>query len=151
MSYNLDFTDEEFSNIVLKNENNEVHVRTNAFDDNEAWRWKEVFTKKNNISFNVQKLSKSVSSTFHEKFICIFGDKHHKGVRQIYTGCGVKMDIKIKLITKATCNKDKDVRAHPCTVIIEGVHNHHTESASALHQLPETRDALFQNFDLGCW
>jgi len=68
----------------------------------------------------------------------------------VISRCGVK--IKIRLIMKTTCKRDKDVRTHPCTVIIEGVHNHHTESASALQQLrvlPETRDAFFKYFDLG--
>lgn len=62
------------------------------------------------------------------------------------------MDIKIKLITKHTYMKDKDVRTHPCMIIIEGVHNHNLQSASALQQLrvlPETKEAYFQYFNLG--
>lgn len=60
------------------------------------------------------------------------------------------MDIKIKL--RNTYKKDKSVRTHPCMIVIEGVHNHHTESASALVQLrvlPEIKDAFFKYFDLG--
>lgn len=87
------------------------------------------------------------TSTYSRKNICIF-----LFIYFIISRCGVKMDIKIKLITKVTCKRDKDVKTHPCTVIIKGVHNHNTESASALLQLrvlPETIDAFFKYFDLG--
>ena len=77
MSYNLDFTNEGFSNIVLQNEKNLVHVKTNAFDDEEAWRWKTVFTKHNNIAFNVDRLCNTARCVFHEKFMCLHGEKRH--------------------------------------------------------------------------
>ena len=70
----------------------------------------------------------------------------------IISRCSVKMDIKIKLITKVTCKRDKDVRTHPCMIMIEGVHNHPTEAASALQELripQETRDTFFKYFDMG--
>lgn len=90
-------------------------------------------------------------------FVCVLNVSTGTGTyckKKMYviSRCGVKMDMKIKLITKTTCKRDRDVKTHPCTVVIEGVHNHHTESASALHQLrvlPETRDAFFKYFDLG--
>ncbi|KAK3881742.1 hypothetical protein Pcinc_013825 [Petrolisthes cinctipes] len=85
-----------------------------------------------------------------EKFICINGDKRHKGTIKTCTGCNVTMDIKIKLITRHTCKKDKDVRTHPCMIIIEGVHNHHTQAAlQQLRVLRETKDDYFKYFNLG--
>lgn len=66
--------------------------------------------------------------------------------------CSVTMDMKIKLITKNTYKKDKDVRTHPCMITIKGVHNHPTDSASALQQLrvlPDTKNAYFKYFNIG--
>ncbi|XP_066958964.1 uncharacterized protein [Macrobrachium rosenbergii] len=66
--------------------------------------------------------------------------------------CSVKMDIKIKLITKNTIRIDKDVRTHPCIITIEGTHNHPAEAASALQELripTATTDTFFKYFDLG--
>lgn len=71
---------------MLRNEKNQVHVKMSVFDDDEAWRWKGVFAKKNNITFNVQRLYHTSRSTFHEKFMCIHGDKRHQGIRKTYTG-----------------------------------------------------------------
>lgn len=62
------------------------------------------------------------------------------------------MDMKIKLITRDTYKRDKDVRTHPCMIIIKGVHNHPTDSASALQQLrvlPDTKNAYFKYFNIG--
>lgn len=86
MAFQLDFTTEGFSNIILKNEKDEIQVKTNAFSDEDAWRWKEIFTMKNNVSFNVSRYLTGVRYTFHQKFICIHGDKRHKGVIKTNTG-----------------------------------------------------------------
>ncbi|XP_066958963.1 uncharacterized protein [Macrobrachium rosenbergii] len=152
MSSNLNFTEEGFSNIVIRNEKNIVQLRTNAFDDDEALRWKEVFTARNSTTYNAARLYHGVRYRFHEKFICLHGDNRHKGVKKTYTGCSVKMDIKIKLITKNTIRIDKDVRTHPCIITIEGTHNHPAEAASALQELripTATTDTFFKYFDLG--
>ncbi|KAK4300177.1 hypothetical protein Pmani_027605 [Petrolisthes manimaculis] len=151
MAVILDFDDEDFNNIIINNEKHLVQVKTNAFNDTEAWKWKEVFTKKNNVCFNVSKLYSGERYTYHQKFICINGDKRHKGTIKTCTGCNVTMDIKIKLITRHTCKKDKDVKTHPCMIIIEGEHNHHTQAASTLQQrvLPETKDNYIKYFNLG--
>ena len=56
MSFNLNFTEDGFDNIVLRNEKNLVHVKTNAFNDDDAWWWNEAFARHNNITFNVKRL-----------------------------------------------------------------------------------------------
>ncbi|XP_066947909.1 uncharacterized protein [Macrobrachium rosenbergii] len=110
------------------------------------------FTARNSTTFNAARLYHGVRYRFHEKFICLHGDSRHKGVKKTYTGCSVKMDIKIKLITKNTIRIDKDVRTHPCTITIEGTHNHPTKAPSALQELripTATTDTFFKYFDLG--
>lgn len=84
--FKLDFSEEGFDNIILKNERNLVQVKTNVFYDEQAWEWKAAYNKKNNTCFNVLRLFHSKRSTYHQKFVCIHGDKRHKGIRKTYTG-----------------------------------------------------------------
>lgn len=86
MAFQLDFTTEGFSNIILKNEKDEIQVKTNAFNDEDAWRWKEIFTMKNSVCFNVSRYFTGVRYTFHQKFICMHGDRRHKGAIKTNTG-----------------------------------------------------------------
>lgn len=62
------------------------------------------------------------------------------------------MEIKIKLVTKFTVRKNRELATHPCIIIIKGNHNHHTQSAQAVRELrvlPETKDTFFKYFELG--
>ncbi|XP_066968606.1 uncharacterized protein [Macrobrachium rosenbergii] len=84
--------------------------------------------------------------------ICAFGDKRHIEKKKTFTGCPFAINIKIKLITKATFKMDKKVRDFSCYITIQGRHNHSTESAAALKQLrvlPDTKEEFMQYFALG--
>lgn len=56
MAFLLNFKDEGFTNKIIINEQNLVKVKTNAFNADEAWKWKGIFTKKNSVSFNAGRL-----------------------------------------------------------------------------------------------
>ncbi|KAG0722314.1 hypothetical protein GWK47_044693 [Chionoecetes opilio] len=147
----LDFVDDGFQNIILEGTVDTLRIRTNAMNEEEALRWKDVFCKKNNVCFSHKNVYTPKRNTYHKKFQCMHGDKRHKGVKKTFTGCSVRMDIKIKLITVNTIRKDPQVKSHPCMISINGEHNHNQNTASLreLRVLPQTKEEFYKYLEAG--
>lgn len=86
MELKLDFEDSGFNNNVIKSDPNYVHLKTNVKNEDDAWRWKAILEKKNNILFNAKKILKTQLCIYHQEFICVHGEKRHKGRKKTYTG-----------------------------------------------------------------
>lgn len=85
MNLRLQFEDEGFDNRVIENTKGRVHIRANVWSDEDAVKWKETFEKKNKLCFNVWKV-KDNTRNFRRIYVCLHGDKRHKGVRRTFSG-----------------------------------------------------------------
>lgn len=72
MELKLDFEDSGFNNNVIKSDPNYVHLKTNVKNEDDAWRWKAILEKKNNILFNAAKiLKRSCAFITKNSFVCM--------------------------------------------------------------------------------
>ncbi len=81
----LNFEDCGFTNVVIKNDPSYVHLKTCIRSSDEAWKWKEILEEKNHLRFNAKEKENSLS-LYHQRFICLHGEKRHKGKIKTYTG-----------------------------------------------------------------
>ncbi|KAK8398892.1 hypothetical protein O3P69_004174 [Scylla paramamosain] len=152
LEFNFDV--DGFKNIIVdQSEKNVIQIRTNASTEERAMQWLQVYMKKFKTSLNVVR-KYNVTKKLHMRHIyqCQHGRKRSQGIKKIYSGCTLSVDIKIKAITKYNKMHDKYVQDYPCIVNIIGEHNHSTGSASALNQLKllqETKKDFAIYFDAG--
>lgn len=81
-----DFGDNGFKNIVVKEENDNIVLRTNVKNEQDVEKWRNAYSKNFNSTLNVMWTYKVQRFAFHRRYICIFGDKRHKGIRKTFTG-----------------------------------------------------------------
>ena len=77
----FDFSEQGFENIVIKQEKGLVELRTNANCKESALEWKDTYCQKFNTSFNVRQTYPVEKCEFHARYICLFGDHRHKGIK----------------------------------------------------------------------
>ncbi|KAK3894550.1 hypothetical protein Pcinc_001706 [Petrolisthes cinctipes] len=151
MKFDLNFA--EFTNVIVKEEAEVICLRTNAKSEHDVDCWKQVFCRKNSTTLNIKRtLRANIRYMFRQRLFCLHGDRRHKGKIKTYSGCGLTVDIKIKIVTRNTIKKDPEVKLYPCIIVIEGSHNHTTCSASALRELRvllDTKQEFFTYFEEG--
>ena len=86
MSSQCDFSDSGFHNTVVKEESELVIIRSNVKNEDDVEKWKNIYCRAFCATFNSARSYDVQKCLLHRRYICIFGDKRHKGKRKTYTG-----------------------------------------------------------------
>ena len=76
----------EFENIIIKEDDDYIFLKTNAKTPDEVERWKELYSKKFNVTLNIAYNYDVVMFALHRRYKCIFGEKRHCGKKKTFTG-----------------------------------------------------------------
>ncbi|XP_059474653.1 uncharacterized protein LOC132196189 [Neocloeon triangulifer] len=144
-----------FNTICVESSTEKIVLRAMLQNESDANQWKEdicaISRSQWTVLYERDNLERFV---VHKKWYCHFSKLNKTENSTRSTDCKAKLDIKIKLNTRNTRNKDKYIRpdkngiSRPAVITITGVHNHHLRSADTLrlNRVPKSLEDTFMSY-----
>ena len=75
-----------FKNIILKEEDDCIILKTNVKTPEDVEEWKFLYSQKNNVTLNIVRSYDVVRFALHRRYMCNCGEKRHNGMKKTFTG-----------------------------------------------------------------